>query len=216
MDIDKLKASWNKYASKLDDEGHKGQGELEKILVKRSQKSLRLLRRNFFIEAGLNIFILPVIIYFILKSDFVTPPFDMIFSALLSVTLIVFIIYMYRSYMKIYQYEDTGLQLAYKLNKQVRRLERFIRDYYKFIYVAYSLGLIFGLSTEMPENSVSIIIEMGGGILFGVIFLFLIVRPLMKLYIKKLYGSHLKSLKNCLSELKENNTENFNYHDTNK
>ena len=214
MDIEKLKGSWNKYASKLRDDGHKGQGELEEILVKRSQKSLRLIRRNFFIEAGLNIFILPVIIYFVLRSDFVIQPFDVIFSILLSVILIAFIIYMYRSYMKIYQYEDTGLQLAYKLNNQVIRLERFIRDYYKFIYVAYSLGLIFGLSTELPEDSMSIVVEIGIGILLGVVVLFILVRPLTKLYVKKLYGSHLESLKRCLSELEENNIENLNNHDT--
>ena len=216
MDIEKLKGSWNKFASKLYNDGYKGEGELEEILMKKSQKALKLLRRNFFIEAGINIFILPVIIFFVLRSDFMVQPFDLIFSALISVFLIAFLIYMYRSYMKIYQYEDTGLQLAYKLNKQVIRLERFIRDYYKFIYVAYSLGLIFGLSTELPEDSMSIIIEMGGGILFGVVFLLLIVRPLMKLYIKKLYGSHLESLKKCLSELEENHIENFNNHDTNK
>ncbi len=216
MDIEKLKGSWNKYASKFHDYGHKGQEELEKILVKRSQKSLRLLRRNFFIEAGINIFILPVIIYFILRSDFMAQPFDFIFSALISVFLIAFLIYMYSSYMKIYQYEDTGLQLAYKLNKQIIRLEIYIRDYYKFIYIAYFLGLIFGLSAELPADSRSVIIEMGGGIIFGIVFLFLIVRPLMKIYIKKLYGSHLDSLKKCLAEIDENNIEKSNYHDTNK
>jgi len=209
MDIEKLKGSWNKYASKLRDDEHKRKGELDEILVRRSQKSLRLLRRNFFIEAGSNVFILPVIIYFVLRSDFMISPYDFIFSALLGVILIAFLIYMYKSYIRIYQYEDTGVQLTYKLNKQVIRLERFIRDYYKFIYVAYSLGLIFGLSTELPGDNASVIIEMGGGILFGIIVLFLIVRPLMKLYVKKLYGSHLESLKKCLSELKDNNLENL-------
>ena len=205
MDIEKLKGSWNKYASKLSNDGDKELGELEEILVKKSQKSLRLLRRNFFIEAGINIFILPVIIYFILNSDFMIQPFDFIFSAFVGIILIVFLIHMYKSYKKIYQYEDTGLQLAYKLRNQVIRLERFIRDYYKFSYVAYSLGFIFGLSAELPEETTLIIIDMGGGILFGVIFLFLVVRPLMKFYIKKLYGKHLESLKSFLSELEENN-----------
>ena len=135
MDIEKLKGSWNKYSSKLRDDGYKGQEELEEILVKRSQKSLKLLRRNFFIEAGSNIFILPVIIYFVLRSDFMFQPFDLIFSALLGVILIAFLIYMYKAYLRIYQYEDAGFQLTYKLNRQILRLKKFIRDYYKFIYI---------------------------------------------------------------------------------
>ncbi|MGM0497108.1 MAG: hypothetical protein ACQESJ_04270 [Bacteroidota bacterium] len=216
MDIENLKGSWNKYASKLRNDGHKGQGELEEILVKRSQKSLRLLRRNFFIEAGLNIFILPVVLFFVLRSDFVIQPFDFIFSALFIGILIAFLIYMYRSYMRIYQYEDTGFQLSYKLNRQVLRLEKFIRNYYKFVYIAYFLGLIFGLSTELPEDNMSIIIKMGSGILFGIVVLFLIVRPLLKLYIKKLYGSHLESLKMCLTELEENIGENSNDYNAGK
>lgn len=216
MDIEKLKGSWSRYASKLRDDGHKEQGELERILVKRSQKSLRLLRRNFFIEAGLNIFILPVVLFFVLRSDFVIQPFDFIFSALFIGILIAFLIYMYRSYMRIYQYEDTGFQLSYKLNRQVLRLEKFIRNYYKFVYIAYFLGLIFGLSTELPEDNMSIIIKMGSGILFGIVVLFLIVRPLLKLYIKKLYGSHLESLKMCLTELEENIGENSNDYNAGK
>ena len=207
MDIEKLKGSWNKYTSGFSDK-EREEGELEKILIKRSQDSLRKLRRSFLIEAGLNMLLAPVIVYLILKSNLFGEPFDWIFSGILTLWMIIFLGYMYDSYKKIYQYEDTGTPLKKKLKRQVERLEKFIKDYYIFMYTGYFLGLFFGLSSSIPRDVVSMFIELGIAVLFGLLVLFLLVRPLSKKYLKKLYGAHVESLKTCLSELNEINNEN--------
>jgi hypothetical protein len=212
MDIDKLKGAWNRYASSLNEKEHKEQ-ELSEILRARSQKSLKKLRRNFFIEAGTNILLVPVIVFLVLQSDFVKPPFGLIFSIVIGLLIVIFLFYLYKSYQKIYQYEDRGYQLKEKLSIQVNRLEKFIRDYYIFMYVAYTFGLFVGIFMTLAENQIHALIDIGFGVLFGGVILFLVVRPLAKRYIKKLYGSHLESLKTCLSELEDNNTENFNHYD---
>jgi len=206
MDIDKLKGAWNKYASRLNEQGHKEQ-ELSEILQVRSQKSLKKLRRNFFIEAGTNILLVPLIVFLILQSDFVKEPFGLVFSVIIGSLIVIFLFYLYQSYIKIYQYEDHGYRLKEKLAIQISRLEKFIRDYYTFMYVAYSCGLVVGILMTLAEKKTHTIIDVGVGVLFGAAILFLVVRPLAKRYIKKLYGSHLESLKSCLSEIEENNNE---------
>jgi len=212
MDIEKLKGSWQRYTSSLNAEDQKDEKDLKKILVYRSQRSLSLLRRNFLIEAGLNVLLIPLVILFILNSDFMDIPYELYFSAFIVVILLFFLSYMYHSYKKIYKYENRGLKLKDKLKEQINRIEKFIKDYYRFLYGAYFLGLIFGLSSKIPDDTISILIKMGGGLVLGVLVLFLILRPLAKYYVRKLYGAHLVSLKKCLSELedsfKENNYEN--------
>jgi hypothetical protein len=213
MDIEKLKGSWQRYTNSLNNKDQKDEGDLKKILVKRSQRSLRLLQRNFFIEAGLNVLLIPLIVLFILNSDFMRAPYDLYFSALVVLILLVFLYYMYDSYKKIYRYENSGLQLKDKLKEQIGRIEKFIRDYYRFLYGAYFLGLLFGLSSELPGEIVSILIRLGVGLAFGVGILFLILKPFARFYIRKLYGAHLESLKRCLSELEDNLNENNNEDD---
>ncbi len=207
MDIDKLKGAWNKYASTLNEKEHE-EKELSEILHARSQKSLKKLRRNFFIEAGITILLVPVIVFLVLQSDIVKEPFGLVFSVIIGLFIVIFLFYLYQSYRKIYQYEDHGYQLKEKLGVQINRLEKYIRDYYTFIYVAYFFGFLFGIFTTLEEKQIHPLLDIGFGVIIGGVLLFLVVRPLAKRYIKKLYGSHLKSLKACLSELEENNTEN--------
>ncbi len=207
MDIDKLKGSWKKYSSRLSSDDIKDEKDLGEILKKRSQRSLNLLRRNFFIEAGLNIIIVPVILLFLFSSEYLTGILKFHLSAFIVLILVLFILYLYKSYKKIYQYENNNLDLKEKLKQQIYLLEKFIKDYFWFLYVAYFLGLIIGLSFDIPENSTDFLIRAGVGLGIGVAAFFIILRPLAKLYVRKLYSNHLNSLRSCLSELEDSNTE---------
>ena len=208
MDIEKLKGSWKKYTSSLSNMDYKDEEDLKKILIRRSQKSLKILRRNFFIEAGLNILIVPLILVFILSTDFADKPFNLIFSGFVVLILIVFLYYLYRSYKNIYRYEYHGLHLKDKLKEQIARLEKFIKDYYIFLYFTYFMALVLGLFSELPEDIGSFLIRFGIGIALGLGLFFLVLRPFAKFYIRKLYGYHLKSLKNCLAELEDSIDKN--------
>jgi di/tricarboxylate transporter len=208
MDIDKLKGSWKKYSSKLSSDDVKDEKDLGEILEKRSQRSLNLLRRNFFIEAGLNIIIVPVILLFLFSSEYLTGSLKFYLSAFIILILVLFILYLYNSYRKIYQYENNNQYLKDKLKQQIHILEKFIRDYFYFLYVAYFLGLIIGLSLDIPEDINDFLIRAGLGLGIGVAAFFLILRPFAKFYVRKLYSDHLHSLRSCLAELEENNIEN--------
>ncbi|MFO8234825.1 MAG: hypothetical protein R6U04_05420 [Bacteroidales bacterium] len=203
MDIEKLKGSWKKYTSEFQSRHFKNADDLDEILEKKSQQSLRLLKRNFFIEAGLNILLIPIILLVFVKSGLLEGTLNVVFTAIIFLILLVFLSYLYGSYRKIYKYENYNLSLKEKLEQQIDRLESFTRYYYKFLYVAYFIALIVGLSFDLPDDNTKVLFIVAIGAALGLLLFFIVVRPLAKMYVNKLYKRHILSLKQCLRELEE-------------
>ncbi|MFW5962804.1 MAG: hypothetical protein ACOCRW_00280 [Bacteroidota bacterium] len=201
MDIDKLKGSWKKYTADFQSKELKNTDDLKEILKRRSQKTLKLLRRNFFIEAGLNILIIPLILLFFIKSGLLEGSLNNVFIGVILVILIIFLWYLFDAYRKIYKYEHYSLSLKEKLTHQVKSLETFIKNYYRFLYITYFLVLIVGVGFDLPEENTRMLLSIGFGVAVGLILFFLILRPLARMYVNKLYKKHILSLKKCMEEL---------------
>lgn len=201
MDIDKLKGSWKKYTADFQSKELKNTDDLKEILKRKSQRSLKILRRNFFIEAGLNILIIPFVLIFFIKSGFLAGTLNNFFIGIIVLILVVFLWYLFDSYRKIYKYEHYSLSLKEKLNHQVKLLESFLKNYYQFLYVTYFLALIIGIAFDLPGDKTKLFLSIGFGAAVGLIIFFLVVRPLARMYVNKLYKKHILSLKQCIEEM---------------
>ena len=145
MDIDKLKGSWKKYTSELRYKESKGTAELRDILRQKSQQSLKKLRKNFLIEAGVNIAAIPVLFIIVVNYLDVIEPLKYYLSAFLVLLLLMFLGFLYRSYLRIYRHEHLRLPLEKKLEEQIVSLRNFMLIYERITYIMYFVALLFGL-----------------------------------------------------------------------
>jgi uncharacterized membrane protein len=203
MDIEKLKGTWKKYTSELKEKESKGTAELRDILRQKSQQSLKKLQKNFLIEAGVNIAAIPVLFIIVVNYLEVVEPLKYYMSAFLVFLLILFLGFLYRSYLRIYRHEHFRLSLEKKLEEQIASLRNFMRIYEQITYVMYFVALIFGLLITTLDDPTDLFYKSALAIGVGLAVFFAAIRPLTKYYLKRLYGKHLASLRHYLEELKE-------------
>jgi MFS family permease len=203
MDIDRLKGAWRSYTAGLKERGAKGTGELRDILSRKSQQSLQRLRKNFLIEAGINVAAIPVVLIIVLSQFGQVGDHRYYLSAFLAFLLVGFLLFLYRSYMRIFRYEQLELSLEKKLWNQIIRLQSFMRNYAVIGYVLYFLAFVVSLLISAYNNLLDEWPRLSIGLGIGIVVFFLLVRPLTRYYLKRLYGRHLDSLRRYLEELNE-------------
>jgi len=203
MDIDRLKGAWKTYTADLKEKGTKGTEELRNILSRKSQHSLRRLRKNFLIEAGINLAAIPFVLIIIISQFTQVEDHRYYLSGFLVLLLMGFLGFLYHSFMKIFRYEHLELPLEEKLEKQIRNLRLFIRSYAVIGYFLYFLAFLVSLLISAYDNLVGEFPRLGIGTLLGVLLFFVLVRPVVRYYLKKLYGRHLDALKGYLEELND-------------
>ncbi|MFP4621433.1 MAG: hypothetical protein ACLFM7_08990 [Bacteroidales bacterium] len=207
MDIEKLKGAWKKYTSELKKREAKGTEELRGILKQKSQHALIRLRKNFLIEAGLNIAAIPVLFIIVMNGFEVGVPLKYFIGFFLIVLLVMFLVFLYRSYMRIYRYEHYRLTLEKKLEEQIHALKKFRNRYEQITYIMYFVALVSGLLLIMPFNPAVLTSEFAFATGAGVLIFFVLIKPLTKYYLKRLYGKHLHALQMYLDELSDVSSE---------
>ena len=203
MDIDKLKGTWKKYTSELRAKETKETSELREILGQKSQQSLKKLRKNFLLEAGMNIAAIPVLFIIIVNGLAIVEPIKYYFTLFLVVLLVMFMIFLYGSYKHIYRYEHLRLSLENKLDEQIYAIKEFMRKYAKITYMLYFVALIFGLLITTLGDFTGLPYKAAIAIGVGLLVFFLAIKPFTRYYLNKLYGKHLISLRQYLEELNE-------------
>mgnify|MGYP006292015703 FL=1 len=203
MDIDKLKGTWKKYTSELKEKEAKETSELREILRQKSQHALTKLRKNFLIEAGVNIAAIPVLFIIVVNELVLIEPLMYYLSFFLVLLLAVFLIFLYRSYTRIYRYERLRLPLEKKLEEQTYALKEFMRKYERITYILYFVALVFGLFITTLNDLTELAWKSAFAIGVGLLVFFAAIRPLTKYYLNKLYGKHLQSLRQYFEELHE-------------
>ncbi|MEF8844792.1 MAG: hypothetical protein V5A59_04905 [Bacteroidales bacterium] len=203
MDIDKLKGSWKKYTSELRDKEGKGTPELREILRQKSQYALKRLRKNFLIEAGVNIAAIPVLFIVVVNGLVMIEPLRYYLSFFLLVLLAIFLVFLYRSYIRIYRYEHFRLPLDKKLEEQTNALKEFMRKYERIAYILYFVALGLGVFITSLNDLTDLAWKSAFAAGVGLLVFFTAIKPLTKYYLKKLYGKHLYALRQYLEELKE-------------
>ena len=203
MDIENLKGTWKKYTSELNEKKAKGTAELRDILRQKSQQSLKKLRMNFLIEAGLNIAAIPVLFVIVVNGLTVIEPLKYYLSLFLGVLLVMFLVFLYRSYTRIYRYEHYRLPLEEKLEEQIRTLKEFTNRYERITYILYFVALLFGLLITTLDDLTDLAYKSAFAAAVGLLVFFVAIKPLTKRYLKRLYGKHLHALRHYLEELNE-------------
>ncbi len=203
MNIEKLKGTWRKYTSELKEKESKGTAELRNILKQKSQQALKKLRKNFLIEAGVNIAAIPVLFIIVVNYLEMIEPLKYYLSAFLILLLTMFLVFLYRSYLRIYRHEHLRLPLEKKLEEQIASLRNFMLIYERITYIMYFVALLFGLLITALDDPTDFPYKSAFAIGVGLIVFFAAIRPLTKYYLKRLYGKHLSSLRQYLEELKE-------------
>lgn len=202
MDIEKLKGKWKNYTADFQHKDLGDKDEFIKKIHKKSQQSLKKLRKNFFLEAGINILAIPILLLFVFNNLYENQTSKLVLIIVIATAVVAFFVYLFLVYKRIYNLEDTGLSLQEKLEKQVHQLRTFISYYHKITYTIFVVVLLLAVFLDFPDNLKDQIISITGIVVVGVIMFFLVLRPITKFYVKKLYGNHLKALENYLDELK--------------
>ena len=213
MDIEKLKGAWKSYTEDLRERGSKNASELREILSRKSEQSLRRLRKNFLIEAGINLAAIPLVLIIVINQYAQVGDHRYYLSGFLVLLLLAFLGFLYNSYMRIYRYENLELSLEQKLEEQVKRLKKFMSSYAVIGYILYFLVFVVSLLVNAYQNLMEELPRLGLGLLIAVILFFLLIRPLMRWYLKRLYGRHLDSLTGYLNELHDESSINQEQND---
>jgi MFS family permease len=204
MDIERLKGAWKSYTDGLKEQGSKNTSELREILSRKSEQSLRRLRKNFFIEAGINLAAIPIVLVIVINQFAQVGDHRYYLSGFLVLLLLAFLVFLYNSYMKIFRYEQLDMPLEQKLEEQVKRLKLFMKNYAVIGYILYFLVFVAGLLVSAYNNLTGELPRLGVGILIALALFFSVIRPMIRYYLKRLYGKHLDSLTSYLNELQEN------------
>jgi len=213
MDIEKLKGAWKSYTNDLRERGSKNTSELREMLSRKSEQSLRRLRKNFLIEAGINLAAIPLVLIIVINQYAQVGDHRYYLSGFLVLLLLAFLGFLYSSYMRIYRYEQLDLPLEQKLEEQVKRLRVFMKNYAGIGYILYFVVFIVSLLVSAYDNVMGALPRLGVGLLIAVILFFVLVRPLVRYYLKRLYGRHLDSLTRYLNELHDESSITHEQHD---
>ena len=203
MDIERLKGAWKSYTDDLREQGSKNTSELREILSRKSEQSLRRLRKNFFIEAGINLAAIPIVLVIVINQFAQVGDYRYYLSGFLVLLLLAFLVFLYNSYMKIFRYEQLDMPLEKKLEEQVKRLKLFMKNYAVIGYILYFVVFVVGLLVSAYNNLTGELPRLAVGILIALALFFSVIRPLIRYYLKRLYGKHLDSLISYLNELQE-------------
>mgnify|MGYP000302969220 CR=1 FL=1 len=203
MDIERLKGAWKSYTDDLREQGSKNTSELREILSRKSEQSLRRLRKNFFIEAGINLAAIPIVLVIVINQFAQVGDHRYYLSGFLVLLLLAFLVFLYNSYMKIFRYEQLDMPLEKKLEEQVKRLKLFMKNYAVIGYILYFVVFVVGLLVSAYNNLTGELPRLAVGILIALALFFSVIRPLIRYYLKRLYGKHLDSLISYLNELQE-------------
>lgn len=201
MDIEKLKGTWKSYTEGLRRRDSKNTSELREILSRKSEHSLRRLRKNFFIEAGINLAAIPLVLVIVINQYAQVGDHRYYLSGFLVLLLLIFLAFLYNSYMKIYRYEHLDLPLEEKLEEQIRRLRKFMTNYSLIVYILYFVVFVVSLLVSVYDEVAHELPRLGVGLLIAAVLFFVLIRPLTKYYLNRLYGCHLDSLTAYLNEL---------------
>ncbi|MBC8110397.1 MAG: hypothetical protein H7Y04_04990, partial [Verrucomicrobia bacterium] len=128
----------------------------------------------------------------------------LLLTDLVSLPFFIYFIYKYKN-LRFLQLSGDNLQIS--LQTTIKKLEAYISFCKKWTYIltpiSFFVGGIFGAykggDDGFGKDPVKIAIIFGTLTVLGLLTL-----PLVKWYIEKLYGIHIKKLKDCLAELEHN------------
>ena len=207
MELDTLKDLWRDIAQK---EVHSESDEqILRILQKRSQSPIAKMKRNLRRELTAVIILYSFsILYFLTSSN--ARYWEL--ALLLSVIGILFGFYYYHKNKLLHQMQCVTCEVRSNLERQLTTLERYVHFYFvsgtvltPIAYFTTALIVWFkspvAAAISRSPNRTEYTYLIGFGLAITVLSYFLNIW-----YVNKLYGQHIKNLKNLLSDMEEKET----------
>jgi hypothetical protein len=209
IELDDLRHIWK---DKIDSNIDKQRMEAEKIRELLSRKSTGIidkLRKNLLMEIGMFALCLLLIacVPFYFKSKEVT----LLCGLVICVIFIPYLVYYIKKYMELKKFFSYSSSIKVSLQALILQLEKYLNIYFwgSLLLTPVSVFLSgFAILYEMKALGFLLYFDMFNSATLSLLLSFallltLVSYPIMKWYIRKLYGQHLENLKGCLKELEE-------------
>lgn len=209
IELDELKNIWNDKIDSSISKQHIKQEKILELLSRRSESIIDKLLKNLLFEIILFFvcLLLIAVVPFYFKSKEVT---------FLCLVIIVFIfipylIYYVKKYRELKQFYSYNKDVKSSLSALITQLEKYLNIYFwgSLLLTPFS-GFLSGFAIlyEMKALGFLLYFDVFSSATISLILSFallltLLSYPVMKWYIRKLYGQHLEKLKDCLKELEE-------------
>ena len=209
IDLDDLKHIWKDKIDTTIDKQHMEQEKIRELLNRKSSNIIDRLRKNLLIEICLFFICLLLIacVPFYFHSNEVTI-LCLIVIALIFTPYLIYYIKKYRELKKFFSYNSS---IKASLQALILQLEKYLHFYFwgSLLLTPVSVFLSgFVILYEMKALGYLLYFDIFNFSILSMLLSFalmltLISYPIMKWYIRKLYGQHLEKLRDCLKELEE-------------
>ncbi len=198
MELDNLKEAWKGHTVKNAAESNE---DILSMLHKKSQRPIAKMKRNLFRELIAIIVLYTASIIYYITAD--RGKFWEV-ALMLFIIGVLFLFYYYRKNKLLNKMECVACEVKSNLQQQVSTLEKYVRFYFLVGIILTPLAYFaagFFVLYKSPGITMSTSFYMwfiGSGIIMTIVLYFLNVW-----YVNKLYGQHVKQLKELLKQMEE-------------
>lgn len=209
IELEDLKNIWKDNIDSNINKQHIEQEKIRELLNRRSTNIIDKLRKNLLMEIAAFCFCLLLVgcvpIYF--HSKEVT----LLCGIVIAVVFIPYLIYYIKKYNELKKFFSYHQNIKTSLRALIEQLEKYLSIYFwGSLLLTPISGFLSGFAILYEMKALGFLLYFDvfssatlSMILSFALLLTLISYPIMKWYIRKLYGQHLEKLKDCLKELEE-------------
>lgn len=209
IELDDLRHIWKDKIDSNIDKQHMEQEKIRELLNRKSTNIIDKLRKNLLLEICMFCFCLLLVacVPFYFKSREVT----LLCLIVISVIFIPYLIYYLKKYREFQQFFSYNQNIKSSLKALIAQLEKYLKIYFwGSLLLTPVSGFLSGFAILYEMKALGFLLYFDifssatlSMILSFALLLTLITYPVMKWYVRKLYGQHLEKLKDCLRELEE-------------
>ncbi|MFN8282766.1 MAG: hypothetical protein U0U67_06095 [Chitinophagales bacterium] len=209
VELDNLKDIWKQQVERNLDKQNIDKAEIERLMKGRSTSILEKLKRNLLLEIAL--FGICLVLVAAVPFYFKSRPVTLLFVAAIVFIFIPYFIYYIKKYNELRRFSVFHNDIKTSLQSLILQLEKFLKIYFygslilapfsvfistlACLYEMKALGFLLYFD-EFSKPTLAMILS------FALLFT-LISYPILKWYLRKLYGQHVETLKSYLKEMDE-------------
>jgi hypothetical protein len=209
VELENLKDIWKQHIDPTIDKQNIEKSEIERLLKGRSTSILEKLKRNLLLEIAM--FGVCLLLVAAVPFYFNSKPVTILFVVAVVFIFIPYFIYYIKKYNELKRFSVFHNDIKTSLQSLILQLEKFLKIYFygslllapfsvfisalACLYEMKALGFLLFFD-EFSKETLSLILSCA-------LFFTLLSYPVLKWYIRKLYGQHIETLKAYLKELEE-------------
>lgn len=209
IELEDLKSIWSNKIEK--DIGHQEveQEKIRRLLNKKSTNIIDRVRKNLFGE--IVIFCICLVLVACVPFYFHSKEVSILCAVVIGVIFIPYLIYYIKKYRELKRFFSYNENIKSSLQLLITQLEKYLNIYFwGSLLLTPISGFLSGFAIlyEMKALGFLLYFDVFSSATLSLILSFallltLLSYPVMKWYIRKLYGQHLEKLRDCLKELEE-------------